>query len=133
GRSNTAFIKEVTGPNQLSWVFAAADKEHLANLPADPLSVLGDLPKTYNVAGKIIVPNIPEKLRRMAIDEVKLGVERYFDSQGGRHGNEDREQARAMTAAQVANIEKLINESEELLIGIGIDEQAKRIVQDVSF
>jgi hypothetical protein len=64
---------------------------------------------------------------------VKLGVERYFESQAGREGKIDKEQARAMTAAQVANIEKLINESEELLIGIGIDEQAKRIIQDVRF
>jgi hypothetical protein len=38
-----------------------------------------------------------------------------------------------MTAAQVANIEKLINESDEVLIGLGIDEQAKRIIQDTSF
>src|SRR5207248_7928582 len=133
GMGNTAYLKEMTGPNQQAWVFAAAEKEHLGNLPQDPASLLGDLPKTYNVAGKIIVPNIPDKLRRMAIDEVKLGVERYFEAQAGRQGNLDKEQARAMTAAQVANIEKLINESDEILVGLGIDEQAKRIIQDTSF
>jgi hypothetical protein len=133
GMGNTVFIKEVTSPNQQSWLFAAADKEHLANLPQDPASVLGDLPKTYNVAGKIIVPNIPEKLRKMAIDEVKLGVERYLESQGGRNAELNREEVRAQSKNQVAQIERLINESEELLIGIGIDEQGKRIVQDIRF
>ncbi len=133
GMGTTAYLKEVTAPNQQVWLFAASEKEHLTNLPPDPASILGDLPKTYNVAGKIIVPNVPEKLRRMAIDEVKLGVERYFESQAGRQGNIDREQAREMTAAQVASIERLFNESEELLIGLGIDEPTKRIVQDTKF
>jgi hypothetical protein len=133
GTANTVYLKEVTAPNQQVWLFAASEKEHLANLPPDPASILGDLPKTYNVAGKIIVPNVPEKLRRMAIDEVKLGVERYFETQAGRQGNFDKEQAKAMTAAQVASIERLFNESEELLIGLGIDEPTKRIVQDTKF
>jgi len=134
GSGNTVFLKEVPGPNQLgSWLFAAAEKEHLTNLPPDPSGLLGDLPKTYNVAGRIIVPNIPEKLRRMAIDEVKLGVERYFEAQAGRRADLDREEIRAQTKDQVAQIERLINGSDELLIGIGIDEQAKRIVQDTKF
>lgn len=133
GTSNTAFIKEVTSPNQQSWLFAAAEKEHLANLPQDPAGVLGDLPKTYNVAGKIIVPNIPEKLRKMAIDELKLGVERYLDQQGGRNAEQNRDEVRAQAKLQVEQIERLFNESEELLVGIGIDEQSKRIVQDIRF
>jgi hypothetical protein len=133
GMGNTAFIKEVTSPNQQSWLFAAADKEHLANLPQDPAGVLGDLTKTYNVAGKIIVPNIPEKLRKMAIDELKLGVERYLEQQGGRNAEQNRDEVRAQAKLQVEQIERLFNESEELLIGIGIDEQSKRIVQDIRF
>jgi hypothetical protein len=133
GMGQMAFLKEVTAPNQQTWLFAAADKEHLTNLPQDPAGVLGDLPKTYNVAGKIIVPNIPEKLRRMAIDEVKLGVERYIESQAGRNAEVNRDEIRAQAKNQVAQIERLINESEELLIGIGIDEPGKRIVEDIRF
>jgi len=133
GVSESTYIKEVTGPNQLSWVFAAANKELLANLPADPVRLLGDLPNTYNVAGKIMVPNIPEKLRRTVVDELKFAIERYFESSAGRRTAIDREQAIADASAQVGIVEKLLNESDELLIGIAIDEAAKRIIQDVRF
>ena len=34
---------------------------------------------------------------------------------------------------QVTAIEKLINESDELMIGLGIDEAAKRLLLDISF
>src|SRR4029077_9138474 len=47
GNNGNVFLKEVQSPGG-NWVFAAAEKEHLASLPADPASVLGDLPKTYN-------------------------------------------------------------------------------------
>jgi len=132
GMNQNVFLKEVQSPAG-GWVFAAAEKEHLANLPADPVSVLGDLPKTYNVAGKLFVQNIPEKLRRTAIDEIKLGIERALSSPQAQQGKIDRDQARAFTSAQVTAIEKLINESDELMIGLGIDEAAKRLLLDISF
>ncbi|HMC11520.1 MAG TPA: hypothetical protein VKH44_09530, partial [Pirellulaceae bacterium] len=128
GINTTAFIKEQGG-----WAFAAANKEHLANLPQDPAALLGDLPKNYNVAGKLIMQNIPEKLRRTGIDEVKLGIERFLDSPAARQGKIDRDQARNLTKAYVGKIEKLINEGDELLIGFGIDEAAKRVVLDIGF
>src|SRR6266404_6168689 len=112
GINNTVYLKESQSPGG-GWVFAAAEKEHLANLPADPTTVLGDLPKTYNIAGKLFVQNIPEKLRRTAIDEIKLGIERALDTPQAKQGKIDRDQARAFTSAQVAAIDKLINEADE--------------------
>ena len=91
GMNQNVFLKEVQSPAG-GWVFAAAEKEHLANLPADPVSVLGDLPKTYNIAGKLFVQNIPEKLRRTAVDEIKLGIERALSSPQAQQGKIDRDQ-----------------------------------------
>jgi len=67
----------------------------------------------------------------MGVDELKLGIERFLDSPAARRGNIDREQARQLTKMYVGNIEKLINEADELFIGLGIDEAARHTVLDI--
>jgi hypothetical protein len=54
----------------------AQSQEHLGGLPADPVALLGDMPQKYNIAARLMVQNVPEELRRMAIDEIKIGMER---------------------------------------------------------
>src|SRR6476469_9377824 len=48
GRLRTVFIKDQAG-----WAFVAENKQHLVDLPQDPASLLGDLPKSYNFAAKL--------------------------------------------------------------------------------
>jgi len=128
GNGKTAFLKEQGG-----WVFAAESKEFLTGLPDNPVGMLGTLPKDYNVAAKLMVQNIPDELRRMTIDEIKVGVERFLDSPAARQGNVDREQARQLTKASLANLEKFFSEADELLFGLGIDEPAKHAVIDIGY
>jgi len=128
GTNKSVFIKEQGG-----WAFVAENKEGLKVLPQDPSTLLGDLPKSYNFAAKLFVQNIPEKLKRTGLDEIKLGIERFLDSPAARQGKIDRDQARQMTAVYVANIEKLANEAEELYIGFGINEASKHTVLDIGF
>jgi len=127
GRARTVFIKDQNG-----WAFVSENKQHLADLPQDPASLLGDLPKNYNVAAKLFVQNIPAELRKTAIDEIKLGIERFLDSPAARQQKIDPDQARQLTKVYTAQLEKLINEADQLMIGLGINEQAKDIVLDVS-
>ena len=127
GQGRTAYIKEQTG-----WAFVAESKEHLAGLPPDPAALLGDLPAKYNLAGKVLVQNIPEELRRMAIDELKLGVERALSSPAAQ-GNVNPEEAKKTVQAQLAQLEKLISESEEVIIGLGINAETKSTYLDFSF
>ena len=54
-----------------NWVFAALSPEGLKNTPDDPLPLLGDLPKKYSVAAKLIVGNIPPALREMVLNRLK--------------------------------------------------------------
>jgi hypothetical protein len=128
GNTKTVFVKEQGG-----WAFVAEGKEYLTGLPQDPVALLGDLPKKFNVAGKLMVQNIPDELRRMAVDEMKLGMERFLDSPAARQGNIDRDQARQLTKVYLDKIEKLINESDELSLGLGVDEQAKRALFEIGF
>jgi hypothetical protein len=126
GRGRTVFVKEQAG-----WAFFAERKEFLSGLPADPATLLGDLPKNYNVAVKLFVQNIPPELRRTGIDELKLGIERFLDSPAAQKNNIDRDQAQQLSKMYVGNLEKLLTEGEELMIGIGINETAKNIVLDL--
>jgi hypothetical protein len=126
GTDRTAYVKEVGG-----WAFVAEGKEHLSNLPQDPAALLGDLPKNYNVAGRVLMQNIPEELRRLAIDEMKLGMERFFDAQPARPGL-DREQTEKLAKTYIDQIEKFLSEADEITFGVGIDANGKKTFVDVS-
>lgn len=126
GMDRTAYVKEVGG-----WAFVAESKEHLSNLPQDPAALLGDLPKTYNVAGRVLMQNIPEELRRLAIDEMKLGVERFFEAQPEQPGL-DREQTEALARTYIDQIESFLQDADDITLGLGIDATGKKTYLDVS-
>jgi hypothetical protein len=124
GTTKTAYLKEQAG-----WAFVAESKDHLTDLPADPLAVLGELPKKYNVAAKVLVQNIPQELRRMAIDQIKFGLERGLAAPRARGNNVDVEK---LLQTSLGGIERLINETDELVIGLGIDADKRAVQLDVS-
>jgi hypothetical protein len=45
--------------------------DDLANAPADPLKLLGDLPKNYDLAVRVCVKNIPETLRQAGLAQLQ--------------------------------------------------------------
>jgi len=124
GTDRTAFIKEQSG-----WVFAAEKKELLTDLPQDPAALLGNLPTKYNVSAKLMVQNIPEQLRKTAIDQIKIGMDRGLNAPAAR-GNYDRKGAEQLMKMWLGNVERLINETEEVMFGLGIDAEKKHTVLD---
>lgn len=128
GRGRKMFVKEQAG-----WAYVAEEREFLTALPDKPADLLGDLPKKYNVAVKVMLQNIPAELRKSGIDEIKLGMERFLDSPAAQQGKVNRDQVRALSGAYVKNIERLLNEGDEVLFGIAIDEQKKNIALDFGF
>ena len=68
----TLFARE-----QGSHMFITTDKNALADLPAEPAAMLGDLPAKYNVGVHVFGDRVPEELRQKAIDMIKEG---YVDS-----------------------------------------------------
>lgn len=127
GMGQTAFIKEVGG-----WVFIAQQKEHLTNLPADPAALLGTLPKDYNVAARVLANNIPDELKKWAIDEMKVSFERMFERQAA-SADPDQRAAMEKTGRNAVNqITRLMEEMEEVTIGLAIDSVAKKTFLDVS-
>ena len=126
GRARTVFIKEQGG-----WGFVAEKQDFLTDLPQDPAAILGDLPAKYNIAAKLLVQNIPAEMRRMVIDQIKVGMERFLDSPAARQGSIDRQQAQQISAMYIQQIDRLLTESEELRLALAIDEPGKQIVLDI--
>jgi len=128
GINRSVFVKEQNG-----WAFVAMEKESLASLPQDPAALLGDLPKKYNIAAKLMIQNVPAEIRRTVIDQLKIGTERFLNSPAARQQNIDREQAQQLTSAYFGSLDRLMTEGDEAFIGLGIDEPSKKVVLDLGF
>lgn len=124
GIDRSAFIKEQGG-----WAFVAESSEHLTGLPQDPAKLLGDLPKTYNIALRIMVQNVPQELRQTALDEIKFGIERTLDQQPE---GADREALDRTAKSSLKSIEQLFTEAEEVLVGWAVDAAGKRTHIDIN-
>ncbi len=64
------------------YAFMAQDADMLKKLPEDPANLLGDLPKEYGIAAKVMGQNIPESLRSQAIELIKSGAESEMGNLG---------------------------------------------------
>ena len=53
------------------WAIVVDKKTDLANAPADPLKLLGDLPKNYDLAVRVCVKNIPETMRQAGLAQLQ--------------------------------------------------------------
>jgi hypothetical protein len=111
------FLKEVKG-----WAFASNDKDSLADLPADPAALLGNLPTVYNVAVRANVHDVPAELRQTAVDAIQSGLDRGLENAPD---DADRELAEKMSRMSAKQFTRLIEEIDELTIGWGVDKTIK--------
>jgi hypothetical protein len=112
-------FKEVNG-----WAYISQSPEVLATVPADPTKLLGGLDKTYDIAVRLHIQNIPEVYRTLAIDQLRMGVETGL----GRLPDETDEafDARKKLADQQLDaITGAINDIEQLTLGVALDSTAK--------
>lgn len=111
------------------YAFMAQDADMLKKLPEDPANLLGDLPKEYGIAAKVMGQNIPESLRSQAIELIKSGAESEMGNLGdGPEAEAQRENLRV----SMAQLESLINDTEELVIGAAINADTKSLYIDVN-
>lgn len=126
GPNNTLYIKEDNG-----YAFFAKEVESLSDLPSDPAELLGDLPEQYTVAAEVFVQNIPENFREIAIQQMRGGMESSLHRQP-----DETEEAfalrRTMVRQQIQQFADLIEQSEDLTIGLAIDSEEGRTYFDIS-
>jgi hypothetical protein len=111
------FVKEQGG-----WAFISNSAEGLAKLPRDPLKLLGGLNESYDFAVRGNIQAIPALFRNMLISQMKAGVESSLEREPG-ESDEDYEARRKFVQNQVAQMDKIVNEVEEITIGWNYDQE----------
>lgn len=118
------YAKEAQG-----WMFVAQTEDALANLPADPSKLLGDFPKKYDIAVKIDVQALPAEMRDMVTEQMRIGFQRGMSEQRGQT-EEERQKAEEMGEASMAQIEQLMSDTEQVVLGWAIDSASQKTYMD---
>lgn len=111
------------------WMFVAQSEAALDSVPENPAALLGELPKQYNIAVRVNVQSLPPELKAMVSEQMKIGFERGMAEQGGQT-DEEQEAARKIGEAQIAQIEQLMTETQQVVVGWNIDSAAQRVYID---
>ena len=104
--------------------------ERIPDVP--PASLLGDLPTRFNVAARLFGQEIPKSLRDKAISTIKEAYEQQLEQLAS--GDEDSAQAELQRASYEMNmkqIEDLVQETDQLAIGMLIDEENKTLSSEI--
>ena len=120
---------EITVREQDGFAFIVEDAEMLANLPANPARSLDELPNQYNISARIFGQRIPEELRQQAIDLIRDGAQAEMDNLGD---SPEAELQRANFEYSMAQLEAFINDTEEVVVGLSVDEEGNRVLIDMS-
>lgn len=107
----TIYAKEVG-----KWLFVSQQEDDFAKLPADPAALLGDSPTKYDLAVRVNLQALPPDLRNMAVSQMKVGFERSLAEQRGQ-SDEEKAAAEELGKASIAQMERMLNETEQVLIG----------------
>ncbi len=111
------------------WAIVAAKSEDLANAPADPEKLLGDLPKNYDLAVRVSVKNCPKEWREQVLAQIQAGAEAGMTQMPGE--SDDQYELRVNAAKQaVEKITTLLNELEDVTLGWNVDVSTNRTYLD---
>ena len=130
-------IKQLNGPvnifikEQGGWAHISNSAEGLAKLPRDPLTLLGGLNESYDFAVRVNLQAIPALVRNMPVSWVKAGVESSLE-RAPEESDEDYEARRKFVQNEVAQMEKMVNEVEEIMIGWNYDQKGAGTYFDIA-
>ncbi len=113
------------------WAFLSNDKAALKLAPADPEKVLDGLDKSYAVAVRINVQNIPAEMRDMGILLLKSGLEANLRQNPG-EDDDAFELRRKVVEGQMKQFETEIKELDQLTLGWAINPTSKTTHLDIS-
>jgi hypothetical protein len=120
------FVKEKNG-----WAFVGQTTEALESVPKDPTQLFGGLEKSYDVAARLYVQNVPELYRTLLIDQMRMGVEASLSRQTD-ESDEAFESRKKMVATQIEALSKAINDVDQLTLGVALDTKLKNAHIDLS-
>lgn len=132
------------------WLFISMDQDRLANLPADPTKLLGDLPKKYDLAGRFHAQNLPKSVWKSLIDEIDREI-KYAKRQASRKteiiitDEEDETKVayekliaaeRKCEVASLQELSKLVSQlfskTDTIELGLAVEKKSKNFVYDLT-
>ncbi len=121
---NTIYIRQNPG-----WAVLARNRDLLAMAPIDPTQLFKGMGNDYDIAFRVRMQKVPAETRDMIVAQLRQGFEQAMAQQN----NDDAEAARKMAENSIAQLELLIQDTDELSFGYNIDAEGKRLVIDFSF
>lgn len=132
-------VTEIEIPNQSvfvkksgNWAFLATAKEMLDNLPEDPGPTFAKMTTDHDVAVSVIVQNIPEMYRSIAVEQIRAGAEQELEQKED-ETDEAFAARREMTEASIEAITQFINELDELLVAFNTDAEGGNVLLDFAY
>ena len=120
----TIHLKESNG-----WAYIGQTEAALASLPADPAAELNKIVADYDLGARVAVQNVPEQYRKKAVDAMKAGMEDGLKKKDD-ESDEQYESRRKLAEAQVAQLETMVNEMDEIVTGWAIDSKDQKTFLD---
>ena len=118
-------IKEVNGN-----AFFSNKESMFANLPDNPIELLGDLPAKYNLAAQVFGQRIPQSLRDSALDTIRDSYEQQLE-QLEESEPIQAELQRKNFDMQMKQFGTWMNETDSLVFGMAADQDTKSLYMDV--
>ncbi|MGD9637113.1 MAG: hypothetical protein AB7U97_27775, partial [Pirellulales bacterium] len=133
-------VKEIVLPNSQSihlkeangWAYIGQNAGALANLPADPAAELNAIVANYDLGARISVQNVPEQYRQMAVEAMKSGMNDGLKKKDD-ESDEDFETRRKLAEAQIAQLEQMVSEVNEVTTGWAIDSEQQKTFLDFTY
>lgn len=119
------FVKEKKG-----WAYMGMAPDAVEAAPDDPAALFGGLEKSYDIAARLYVQNVPELYRSLIIDQLKLGVDAGLSRQPD-EADEAYNARKKIIETQMERLSKGINDLEQLTLGISFDLAAKEATLDI--
>jgi hypothetical protein len=114
------------------WAYIAQMESALASLPADPAAELNKIVADYDLGARVSVQNVPQHYRQMALEAMKSGMEDGLKRKEG-ESDEEYESRRKVAEAQVAQLEQMINEVNEMIMGWAVDSDQQKTFLDFTY
>jgi len=114
-----------------AWAYVSNQPGPLASVPADPTSLLGGLNKTYDLALRINVANVPDGMRKQFIAKMESDAEQDMSRQPGE--DETEHFVRKTVIEEVVKaVTRAANELSEVTVGWALDHDVERTFIDLA-
>jgi hypothetical protein len=105
------------------WAVIADKKEHLSAAPADPLKLLGDMPKNYDLAVRLSAKNAPPQYREQVLPMLQAGAAMGM-IQLPNESDDDYALRMQATKQTIQRITDFVNDLEDVMLGWNVDTSA---------